>query len=354
MKVLLSVMFLFVISSTLWAEEKKPADGEKKDTTVALRGEKIPAAGYKVYFTEDKKEYLQFSGYMRLYYHPETRSKLTMPYFRFLVDGRTSDNWSFHSRMDYAQKSFMSVGTKHADLDEGKATGHPGVYWARAYGTYHYSDKITFDFGRVIDQVYRYDLLKLPAVNVDLGAGATAKVGDIGIRAVMLYKQPNTVYTNNKKEDVEEYLANARAGYTYKISEKVSLEFGLAAGANSPQHAAKFFQLIPDITFTANDFYLLDLCLLKQDTPITGPATNTTENYIEAGYTIIEPFTVDAYLRTTIVSSTTTHDPGIDVVYKWGPEITFVGNAELSDLANKEKKDFFDRMSYTAYVEYMF
>ncbi len=367
MKLFFSLLVLFISFQFVYAEDNAK---EKKDTTVAIRGEKIPAAGYKIYFSEDKKEYLQFSGYMRLYYKPLNVGKLTMPYFRFLVDGGNTDKLSFHSRLDYRHSSFMDTSTNGDDLaNTGKATGLSGIYWARAYGSYKLNDVITVDFGRISDQLYRYDVLAGSHVNVDLGFQATIKLIDnMSLKATILYVRPSDVYTKtaaqkltNTKATVvesEQYVANMRLGHIYKISEDNSLEFGLATGANLVQKADKFVQAIPDIKYSAKTFYILDECLIKWDTAfVASTASNTVEsyeNYFEVGYTALDPFNVDVFLRTNASSGDLSHDVALEAVYTFSPAVTLVGSAELGDLQNKTKKDMGSRMTYVAFLEYLF
>lgn len=361
MRILLTLLALLVAFSSFAAEEKA------KDTAVVLKGEKTPGAGYKVYFSEDKNTFVNLWGYARFQtsYNIDDKdspdsAKFTMPYFRLFLDGQSDKNWSWHTRFDYSQAWVMSrqTDTKDTTNAKGKTYGAASIYFARAYLTYKANDNFSVDFGRISNQIYRFDVI----------ANADIKVG-YGIMPKFNYNNFNFTTTINYSNDAQRMGPQAdntidgvaanqivtiggRAGYNYKFNKDYALSFGMMANGDTQHSYEKFIQLMPDVMLTGPyESYILNQTLKKIGSRHTA---NFIESYTEAGFGIDGFWYPDVNygIEKDSPAADSKHTVAAELLVKHSPQIstlwTVVYGNYLADLATDRSK------SFKAWIQYDF
>lgn len=290
MRILLSLLAILIAFSALSADEKA------KDTAITLKGEKTPGGGYKIYFSDDKSSFLSLTGYTRFQTswniddkQNADAGKFTMPYFRFYVDGQSDKNWSWHTRFDYSQAWFMSRQTDiKATNTAGTKYGAAGLYFARAYVTYSANDNFKVDFGRISNQIYRYDVINNADIKVGYGVMPKFVYKDFSLTTTINYNNeaqrmgPANDNTVDGQRPNQIVTLGGRAGYNLKFNKDWALGFGMMVNGDTQHSYEKLMQLMPDVMLTGPyEFYVINQTLKRvsnRNTP------NFYETYTEAGF----------------------------------------------------------------------
>lgn len=356
MRILLTLLALILAFSAFAAEEKAA-----KDTAIALKGEKTPGAGYKVYFSDDKSSFVNLWGYSRLQTsfslddkQSSDAGKFTMPYFRLFLDGQSDKNWSWHTRFDYSQAWSMSRQTKVNDAQnpDKKTYGAASIYFARAYLTYKANDNFSVDFGRISNQIYRFDVISGADIKVGFGVMPKFTYNDFSFTTTINYSNEAQRMGPTTDNTIDGVAANqivtlgGRAGYNYKFNKDYSLAFGMMVNGDTQHSYEKFVQLMPDFMLNGpHESYLLNQSLKKIGTRNT---LNYLENYTEVGFGIdgfIYPdinYTLTRGLDNNGAKLPTKHTIAAEIYLKHSPSIstfyTVIYDDYLADLkADKSK-----------------
>ena len=316
---------------SLYAADKKE---EAKTPDFQITGEAPEGDGYKLYFNKEKSTYFKFSGYSRMVWNFNTpKSKLTLPYFRFLIDGKKNDQFEFHTRLDYSNSFTMSKQNTSADIAKGKGQGYgaPSIYFARAYMTYLISDNFKIDAGRIIQFHYRYDILSAAHSETPVGLGISPHYtnGDFTADFSLLHITDNQEMEASEEEAV---YTGGRLAYSNILAKDVKLSYGLAYHSNHKQVRAKYHQIMPDITLNLpNDFYILTQTMVKFIEG--GGKNNKIQSYNEIGTNFTDKLAIDTFaniFKNDIAD--TYYDLGVDASYKFTPSITGVYTVTFGDV----------------------
>jgi len=361
MRILLSLL-VFALAFNAFAEEKV------KDTSLVLRGEKTPGAGYKVYFSEDKNTFINLSGYARMMteyslddHASSDATKFKIPYFRLLLDGQSDKFWSWHTRMDYSQAFSMSKTSP-----AGANYGAPSIYFARAYLTYSANDNFKIDFGRIGNLIYRYDVMNNANVRVGFGVMPRFTYNDFSFTTTVNYGNNAQRLNGTDSEMSADGVAvnqlvtiGSRAGYNFKFNKDYSLTAGLMVNTETGHSREKATQIMPDIMFNGpSESYILNQTLKRTSSRYTA---NVYENYTEAGFGINGFWYPDINYRVeqsdegltpTYLIADTKHTVATELILKHSPQISTFYSLIYEDYlakvkANKAKK-------FQAYIHYDF
>lgn len=357
MRILLSLLTLLMTFSLFAADEKK-------DTAVVLKGEHTDGAGYRVYFSDDKKTFLNLSGYARLMtsFSADDKptgddGKFTMPYFRLLLDGQSDKNWSWHTRVDYRDNMFMSKGTKTDDA-EGKTYGAPGLYFARAYLTYRANDMFSVDFGRISNLIYKFDVMSKTDVKVGFGVMPKFNYKDFSLVGTINYSNDAQRTGPTVDRSADGVLVNqlvtigTRAGYNYKVNKDYAINFGMMVNGDTQHSQEKTIQLMPDFMLTGpSDFYVLNQALKKT---FSRHKSNIYENYTEVGFTLNNFWSPDINYTLTKenAAAETKHTIAAELLLKHSAAITTFYTFIYDDYLAKLKTD--KSKTVKAWIQYDF
>lgn len=364
MKLLALLLPLLSFVTNLFAEEK-PAE-QPKDTSVILRGEHNPDTGYRVYFSEDKKKYLNLMGYAKYDFSATPNEKMSIPYFRFHFDGK-NDQWGFVTRIDYNtySASTYSLSTSaETDPDNPpqlayttEAKGTPSIYFARAYITYAATDSLTFGLGRDSNLLYKYDVLTTYFANSDvsLAAKATYKSGNFKADAMVNYIQPTDDFgtpLNPTTDITDKYVYAVSASYSKDIGEN-SLGMHFSARTDSGFEGTKYLKLFPALTFNfSSGLYVFTQGVYSTYYDgLRNDANDRYQDYFEVGYEFTKKLTIDLY---QIVSGKEKeewmYNYGIDAFYRINDAVYLLGNVEAKNITEEENFTKRNRSTKTEYV----
>lgn len=363
-----------LVLGTLMLSMGAAVAAESKDSSVPLRGEYKPAAGYKVYFDKDKESYLKLSGYSKLYLNGDNTGKMRLGYFRFYIDGQADKKWGFHTRLDYTTSMFAgSYGNekqkKYKDGNDYAIKSYtPGIYFGRAYVSYDASDSLRFEVGRIAGLVNKFDVF-LPHEGEKFEVSDGVKVhynkNGLDLKATYIYidnnrkilgnnnpayfdwntsRASNTPNQNKTIGTKESATVGARAGYDMKVAGG-SLGFGVAGYRTIQDDVAKkYYSIIPDFSFSKGDYYFYHTTSLYK----VANSEMLTTGYTEFGKDV-SIFGVETSADIYVKNSKTINS-NVDTVYNVGLEFYTAHTANFKSLVSLEYSDATDvRKSTTSF-----